>query len=85
MILRIDEAAVTGPYSLRLRFNDGTIREVDVLPMLSGPIFEPLRAPSYFARASVDPVCGTVVWPNGADFAPESLYGREAEASEPAA
>ena len=75
MILRIDEAAVTGPHSLRLRFNDGTIREVDVLPMLDGPILEPLRDPSFFAKASLDHVCGTVIWPNGADFAPESLYG----------
>jgi len=31
----------------------------------------------YFARVSVDPISGTVVWPNGADFAPEALYELE--------
>jgi hypothetical protein len=73
VILRIIEAAVSGPHSLRLAFNDGTRKTVDVQPLLSGTVFEPLRDPVYFARATLDPVCGTVVWPNGADFAPEAL------------
>lgn len=74
MILRIQKAEVRGPYWLRLSFNDGTRAEVDVLPLLSGPVFEPLRDPAYFAQMSLDTVCGTVAWPNGADFAPEALY-----------
>ena len=74
MILRILEAEVCGPHSLHLVFNDGTRKRVNVLPLLEGPIFEPLRDPAYFARVTLDPVSGTVVWPNGADFAPEALY-----------
>lgn len=73
MILRIAEAAVEGPYLLRLAFNDGTRKTVDVTPLLSGPVFEPLQDPAYFSRVVLDPVCGTVVWPNGADLAPEAL------------
>ena len=79
MILRIREARVCGPHSLRLTFNDGTTKQVDVSPLLDGPIFEPLREPAYFARAVLDATCGTVVWPNGADFAPEALHELEAE------
>jgi hypothetical protein len=75
MILRILEAAVRGPHCLRLVFNDGTRKAVDVRPLLSGPVFELLKDPSYFAKVDLDPVCGTVVWPNGADFAPEALHG----------
>lgn len=74
MILRILKAEVRGPHHLELAFNDGAWAVVDVEPLLSGLVFEPLRDPSFFARVALDPVCGTVVWPNGADFAPEALY-----------
>ena len=73
MILRILHAELSGPHSLRLSFNDGTIKRVDLSPLLDGPVFEPLREPGYFARVVLDETCGTVAWPNGADFAPEAL------------
>jgi hypothetical protein len=73
MILHVVEANICGPHRLRLVFNDGTRKTVDVGPILSGPVFEPLRDPAYFARLKIDRVCGTVVWPNGADLAPEAL------------
>jgi len=75
MILRITEATVVGPHILRLAFNDGTRKTVDVFPLLDGPVFEPLKDPGFFARAAFDPVSGTVFWPNDADFAPEALHG----------
>ncbi len=81
MILHIVEAEVCGQFSLHLTFNDGVQKQVNVLPLLEGPIFEPLREPSYFLRMTVDPVGGTVVWPNGADFAPEALYELSEEKS----
>jgi hypothetical protein len=74
MILCVVEAEVSGHCLLRLAFNDATRKTVDVAPLLSGPIFEPLRDPAYFAQAELDRVCGTVTWPNGADFAPEALH-----------
>ncbi len=74
MILRVVEAEVCGHHLLRLAFNDATRKTVDVGPLLEGPVFEPLRDPAYFARAELDRVCGTVTWPNGADFAPEALH-----------
>ena len=74
MILHIVEAEVCGPHSLRVVFDDGTQKRVNLLPLLEGPVFEPLREPAYFARVTVDPICRTVVWPNGADLAPEALY-----------
>jgi hypothetical protein len=42
-----------------------------------------LKERASFVQVSVDPECGTIVWPNGADFAPEWLY--EAVGSQPAA
>jgi len=78
-ILRIDAVELVGPHSLGLRFNDGASRRVNLLPELAGPVFEPLRDPAYFSRVVLDPVAGTVVWPNGADFAPEFLRELPAE------
>jgi hypothetical protein len=73
MNLRITEAQVCGSTLLRLAFSDGTRKAVDVGPLLVGRVFEPLRDPAYFAQAALDPLCGTVFWLNGADFAPEAL------------
>ena len=64
---------------MRLTFSDGTRKRMNLLPLLDGPIFGPLRDPVYFARVVIDPVAGTVVWPNEADFAPEALYELQAE------
>jgi hypothetical protein len=59
---------------LWLRFNDGREGEVDLRPELEGPIFEPLQDVALFGKVSVHPELNTIVWPNGADFAPEFLY-----------
>lgn len=81
-ILHILSAEVVGDHILRLEFDDHTAKTVNCRPLLDGPVFEPLQEPAYFARVVVDPVCGTVVWPNGADFAPEALYELPNEESE---
>jgi hypothetical protein len=73
MILHIVEVEVCGPHSLSMLFNDGVRKRVDLTPLLNGPVFEPLKDPAYSARVTLDPVAGTVVWPNGADLAPEAL------------
>jgi len=73
VVIRVTAVELTGPHPLALRFNDGASRRVDLPPELKGPIFELLRDPAYFSRVALDPVAGTVVWPNGAGFAPEFL------------
>lgn len=59
-------------FRIRLTFNDGVEASVDFSPWLDGLVFEPLRTVSYFRKFFLDG--GTVVWPNGADVAPETLY-----------
>lgn len=63
-------------YIVWIRFQDGTCGEVDIHPSFKGPVFEPLRDLDYFKQVRVDPEIGTIVWPNGADVAPETLYSR---------
>ncbi len=79
-VLCIADAEPLGRHRLLLTFSTGETRAVDVRPLIErvgGPVFEPLLDASYFARVSVDPVCGTVVWPNGADLAPTALHALE--------
>jgi len=74
MMFNVKEAKLVGDFVIWLRFADGTEGEVDLRYELEGPIFEPLRDPAYFKKFTVHPELRTLVWPNGADFAPEFLY-----------
>lgn len=66
-----------GGFVLRLTFDDGAVGEVDLAPVLRGPIFEPLRNnPELFKKVIVDEELGTIVWPNGADMDPVVLHAR---------
>jgi hypothetical protein len=66
-----------GGYRLRLTFADGLTSDVDLTEKFAGhlgPVFEPLRDIEFFAQVQVDAELGTIVWPNGADLAPEVLH-----------
>jgi hypothetical protein len=61
-----------GGFRIHVVFNDASENTIDFGPWLEGPMFGPLKDLQYFQRFFVDG--GTVVWPNGADIAPETLY-----------
>jgi hypothetical protein len=67
------EAKYRGGFVVWLRFRDGTAGEIDLGSELHGPVFEPLRDPLVFQQFTIHPEFRTLVWPNGADFAPEFL------------
>ena len=73
MFPRVAEARYVSGHTIWLRFSDGAEGEVDLSPEIHGEIFEPLRDLAYFRKFEVNRELGTVVWPNGADFAPEFL------------
>ena len=74
-------------YRFWLRFDDGVEGEIELEGELGGKIFEPLQDKAFFAQLSLHPELRTVVWPNGADLAPEFLHDRltskHAEVAEP--
>ena len=74
-------AEYRGNFKIHLVFDDEVAGTVDFSQWLRGPIFEPLKDVVYFQRFFLDG--GTVVWPNGADIAPETLHA-EAMAAQPA-
>jgi len=49
---------VIGPYTLRVRFDDGTEREIDFRPVLAGEIYGALQDEILFNFASLAPRCG---------------------------
>ncbi len=62
-------------HALRLQFDDGSERVVDLSDVLWGEMGEPLRDPEYFRLVRVDPELRTIVWPNGFDLDPDVLHG----------
>jgi hypothetical protein len=76
VILHVVEAHYEHDYVIRLTFNDGAEGFVDLADELHGEMFEPLRDRERFRAFHVSPELDTVVWENGADFAPEFLRER---------
>ena len=74
MLPRLEEAKHLGDHRVWLRFKDGTAGELDLRDELWGEVFEPLMDVAEFAKLRADPELHTLVWPGGADFAPEWLY-----------
>ena len=71
----LTQAEPLDDYMVRVRFDDGTVGEVDLSYLIDyGGVFEPLRDRDYFCRLRADHEAGTIVWPNEADIAPETLY-----------
>ena len=74
MTPNLKSAEYVDSYRLRLTFSDGKVGDIDLASELWGEMFEPLKNLELFKSFKVDQELGTIVWPNGADFAPEFLY-----------
>jgi hypothetical protein len=59
-------------YTLLLTFQDGQKKVYDASFLLDKPIYSRLRSLPFFLSARVE--CGTVVWSDECDIAPEHLY-----------
>jgi len=69
------EAKASDGHLVHVRFEDGLTADVDLSYLLGyGGVFEPLRDLDFFRRLRADVEAGTIVWPNQADIAPETLY-----------
>lgn len=64
-------------YRLILEFANGECKEFDVSPYLDKGIFTRLRDNSYFRQVRVS--MGTVQWPGGQDFCPDTLFENSRE------
>jgi len=73
-IVHVTDVQCLGGHRLRLGFDDGSSGEVDFSREEWTGVFLPLADPQYFAKVQLDEELGTIVWPNGADIAPETLH-----------
>ena len=73
-IYRVVAVRKTRAYTLQVTFDDGAVQVIDFLPVLEGEAFGPLRDERMFDMVQIDPEARTLVWPNGADFDPETLH-----------
>jgi hypothetical protein len=73
-IIDVTDVEVLRDRVVRLTFDNGEVREIDLAPLLWGPAFESLHDDDAFREVRVDPEAGTIVWPNGADISPYTLY-----------
>lgn len=80
----VKTAVALDPYVVRIVFADGEVRDVDIEPLLDGPVFAPLRDASIFEQVDVDEHGETIVWPNGADLDPDVIYGSAEPSTQPA-
>lgn len=74
IFLHVKKVEYLDDYEVRIIFNDGTVKEVDLKKELYGEMFEPLKDLNLFKKVKVNKDTNTIEWENGADFAPEFLY-----------
>lgn len=67
------ELHVLEAYLLELRFEDQTVKVVDLQPFFGPGIATQLLDQGYFRQVEIDSG-GGIVWPNGYDFCPNFLY-----------
>ena len=74
-MIRISSVQPAEGHQVILSFTDDSTGQIDLEPLLRGPIFDAIRSsPDFFAQVQVDPQLGTIHWPNGADLDPDVLY-----------
>jgi Protein of unknown function (DUF2442) len=73
-LVHVTAVEVAGDHRLHLTFDDGAYGDVDLSAWEWRGVFEPLADPDYFRQVELDRELGTIVWPNGADIAPETLH-----------
>ena len=74
LLVDVVDFQIVGPYTLRITFDDNAERTINFEPVLYRYYYGPLRDPTLFDQVRLDPEVRTLVWPNGADFDPATLY-----------
>ena len=74
MFLHVTHVQYLHDYQIQVTFNNGKTGIADLSVALTGGVFSELQNQNLFAQVRVDDELNTLVWPNGADLAPEYIY-----------
>jgi hypothetical protein len=80
MLHLIKEIKEVRPYRIKLKFNTGEIKDVNLETNLiewsktPGSIYKELLDPEYFEKVKLNTEMETIYWDNGIDFCPDALY-----------
>jgi hypothetical protein len=76
MLPRVKSVSYLDGYRLKLRFTNKMEGIIDFRQKIvgRGGVFSRLEDIEFFKQVVVDPVSGTLVWPNEVDFCPDVLY-----------
>ncbi len=66
------EVQSAGPRLLKVRFSDGLTGTIRIDPAYCTDAFRPLADDALLAQAGI--LHGAIVWPNGLDLAPDTMY-----------
>ena len=79
-MIDVTSVRVLDGFKLELEFSDGTagVRDFASIAEKTGPMAEPLKDQSYFARVFIED--GALTWPNGYDWDPVALHDEMKEA-----
>ena len=68
----VNDVKVLDNYTLRLYFEDGSVKDFDCSKIFNEKPFQPLHDKNFFAQAHI--FADTVAWNEDIDIAPEYLY-----------
>jgi hypothetical protein len=71
-LIWVTSAEHVNDFKIRVSFNDGSVKTVNLEKHLDKPVFHPLKDKTFFKKFRLNPF--TIEWENGADFSPEFLY-----------
>ena len=73
-LYRVTKFDIIADFTILVAFDDGSKQVINFEPVLHGQMWGPLRELAVFNQVVLDPTSGTLTWPNGADFDPETLH-----------
>ena len=71
---RVVDFRIIAPHILKVIFDDYQAQIIDFSPVLFGELYGPLQDIKFFESVKIDYEAHTLVWANGADFAPAILH-----------